>query len=189
MKNSFDLKAFETLPITLKPSDYVDFLVFCMHEKSCVRLGKNESTVYHEMTLWCNKHNLQYVISEIGYMYVAKSKMLARLARTIDDSLNEHTYFLGKILGYPSCCSRKIAGVGENGIDVFEKELVLKNRFLSPFNLINPEGYLQGYALISHIPCSSECKKSLKLAKKAYQVILDHKDHPAFVRWVHHWLR
>lgn len=185
----FNLAEFETLPITLRPSDYIDFLLFCMHEKRCVRLGQNEGMVYHEMTLWCQKHNLAYIVSESGFMYVAKSKLLAWLAKCTDDSLTNHTYLFGRILGYPGCCSKKLAEIGENEIDSFERELVLQNRFVSPFDLINPEGYVKGYALISHIPCCCDCKKSLKLAQKAYQVITEHKNHPAFARWVDYWLK
>ena len=189
MKTNFNLGAFETLPTTLKPSDYIDFLLFCMNEKSCVRLGQNDGLVYHEMTLWCQKQNLSYVKSESGLMYVSKSKFIAWLAKCTDDSPLNHTYFFGKLLGYPSCCSKKIAEIGENEIDSYEKELVLQNQFAQPFDLINPEGYLKGHALISHIPCCCNCKKSLKLAQKVYQTIIDHKDHPAFVRWTSHWLK
>ena len=185
----FDLKAFETLPTTLKPSDYIDFLLLCMHEKRCVRLGQNESMVYHEMTLWCQKQKLSYVVSESGFMYIAHNKYLAKLARFTDDSLLNHTYFLGRIFSYPSCCSRKLAVIGENEIDNFEKELVHQNQFIPPFDLTNPEGYVKGYALIAHIPCCSNCKKSLKLATKAYQVISKHKDHPSFACWVNYWFK
>jgi hypothetical protein len=189
MKRNFDLDAFETLPITLKPSDYIDFLLFCMHEKPCVRLGQNDCMVYHEMTLWCQKQKLAYIVSESGLMYVSKSKFFAWLAKCTDDSLLNHTYFFGKLLGYPSCCSKKIADVGETGIDSYEKELVLQNQFIPPFDLINPEGYLKGYALISHIPCCCNCKKSLKLAKKTYQIVQNYKEHPAFARWCDYWIK
>lgn len=188
MKKSFDLRAFESLPTTLKPSDYVDFLLFCMHKKHCVRLGKNSSQTYHEMITWCNNHNLAYIVSASGYMYIARNKPLAWLAKIADDSLSNHTYFFGKLLSYPSCCSKKLANIGENKIDAFEKELVEQNKFAPPFNLINPEGYVKGYALISHIPCCSECKKSLKLAQNVYRVISDHKEHPSFKCWVNYWL-
>lgn len=188
MKCSFNLEAFESLPKTLKPSDYVDFLLFLAHEKPCLRLGYNQLDVFLEMITWCKAHKLSYVVSDAGFMYIAKYFALAYIARVIDDSTMSHTYILGKILGYPSCCSKRMAAIGESNIDDFEKEFVSNSSFQAPYHIINPEGYVDGYSLISHIPCCTTCKWSLKKASIVYKVILEHNDRPAFSKWKEYWL-
>lgn len=188
MKHSFNLKAFECLPTTLKPSDYVDLLLFLAHEKPCLRLGYNQPDVYLEMITWCREHNLSYVVSQAGFMYISKYFVLAYIAKVIDDSTLSHTYIFGRILGYPSCCSKHIAMIGERNIDYFEKQFVSNSDFHPPYNIINPKGYIEGYSLISHIPCCTTCKKSLKKASNIYNIILKYSEHPAFSRWKSYWL-
>jgi len=188
MKNKFNLKAFETLPKNLKPSDYVDFLLFLAHEKPCLRLGYNQSSVYQDMLVWCKKNKLAYVVSKAGFMYISNNFLLALVAKTVDDSTLSHTYVFGKILGYPTCCSRRIAEIGENQIDEYEKELVSNSDFEEPYHIINPKGYIEGYSLISHVPCCETCKKSLEKANSAYQVIMKYKEHPSFEKWSKYWL-
>lgn len=188
MPQQFNLKAFENLPTSLKPSDYVDFLLFLSHEKPCVRLGYNKTDVYQEMVRWCKAYNMSYVISNFGFMYISSFFILAHIAKIVDDSTISHTYLLGRILGYPACCSKQIAEVGESKIDEYEQEFVSNSKFPKPYHIINPTGYVEGYALISHIPCCATCKQSLRKASVAYQVILKHKNHASFAKWKKHWL-
>lgn len=187
MNNTFNLKAFESLPFTLKPSDYVDFLLFLLREKPCIRLGFNQAAVYQEMIYWCKDNHLTYIVSKEGFMYISKYRTLAWLAKVVDDSTISHAFLLGKILGYPTCCSKKVASMGECGIDEYEKELVNNNLFQAPYHLTNPQGYVEGYSLISHIPCCTNCNESLRKATKAYKVIEKYSEHPAFYRWTTHW--
>lgn len=188
MNRSFNLKAFEALPKSLKPSDYVDFLLFLSNEKPCLRLGYNQQDVYEEMIVWCEKHNISYLVSNAGFMYISKRLVLAYIAKIIDDSMMNHTFLFGKLLGYPTCCSKQIAKIGESNIDEYEKALVSNTSFQEPYHLINPQGYIEGYSLISHIPCCAQCKRSLKKANSVYQVVLEHKDNPSFSKWKEHWL-
>lgn len=187
MNNTFNLKAFENLPTTLKPSDYVDFLLFFLREKPCIRLGVNQESVYEEMAQWCKENNLICIVSHAGLMYISKLKILAWLAKIVDDSIVDHTFLFGKILGYPVCCSKKIASIGERRIDEYEKILVQNESFDAPYHITNPQGYVYGYSLISHVPCCTTCKKSLEKASKVYGVIEKYKEHPAFQRWGSHW--
>lgn len=188
MNKPFKLEAFESLPQTLKPSDYVDFLLFFIGEKSCVRLGFNEDCIYKDMIRWCKDNRLSYVVSKAGFMYISKRQPLAWFAKIVDDSTLNHTFLFGKILRYPTCCSKKVASIGECGIDEYEKSLIQNNVFQFPYHIINPEGYVNGYSLISHIPCCVSCKKSLKIAIKAYEIIEKNSENPAFYRWTNHWL-
>lgn len=185
LKKSFNLKAFESLPKTLKPSDYVDFIQFFVNEKPVIRLGFNKKYVYNQMILWSKNNQLAYVVSQAGYMYIAKNFFLVNLAKIIDDSTFKHTFLLGKIFGYPTCCSRKISKIGEENIDKYEK-IVSMYKFKAPFDKINPAGYTKGYSLISHIPCCETCKSSLKKAIRANKIIKQYQDHPAFENWKKH---
>lgn len=187
MKKKFNLKAFETLPKNLKPSDYVDFLLFLAHEKPCLRLGNNQSSVYQDVLAWCKENRFAYVVSKAGFMYISHNLFLAVVAKIVDDSTFSHTYIFGKILGYPDCCSKRIAEIGESLIDEYEKELVTNADFQEPYHIINPKGYIEGYSLISHIPCCETCRRSLEKATSVYQVILKYKEHPSFEKWRKHW--
>lgn len=184
----FNLKAFELLPNSLKSSDYVDFLLLLNNDKHCVRLGFNDTKVYSKLAKWCKTFNFSYIVSSAGYMYVSKHKIIAYLAKMLDDSTFNHTLFLGIVLGYPLCCSCKMASVGENHIDEYEKNFIKFAKFQNPYNLINPIGYTSGYSLISHIPCSNKCISSLKIAKHTYQIICQHKNNKVFLKWKDNWL-
>lgn len=184
----FNLKAFEELTtFMLKPSDYVDLLLYLSRLKSCVRLGYNNNEVYKKMIYWCKNNNFSFIISEEGFMYISKNYLIAWLAKVIDNSTWNHTLLLGLIFGYPRCCSKKVASIGENNIDNYEKELLMNNKFNAPFDIINPQGYTNGYSLISHIPCCSKCRKSLKIANKIYKIVNKYKDSPSFQNWKNHW--
>ena len=98
----------------IKPSDYVDMLLLINGDKPCVRLGNNSLDIYGQVTTWCKKHKYYGFVSRENLYYVTKSMLLARIARRIDDSTFRHTFILGRLLGYPSCCCRKIAAVGED---------------------------------------------------------------------------
>lgn len=187
MNYSFNLKAFESLPNSLQPSAYVDLLLLLGKEKKSCRFSLNQETVCYEMIQWCKINHLSYFLSKTGFMYISTHFFLAWLVKIIDDTKTKHEFLLGKILGYPTCCSRKIASIGESEIDEYEKKLIQHTFFYKPYHIINPEGYLKGYALISHIPCCSTCDKSLKKALKIFRIIEKYKEHPSFYRWTNQW--
>jgi hypothetical protein len=67
------------------------------------------------------------------------------------------------MLGYPPCCSRAAARVGDEGIDC-RHAAITRQRFHGRFRAIDPSGYLNGSSRISHVPCSHRCLPSLRLA-------------------------
>lgn len=183
------ISAFNKLPEDLKKSDYIDMLLFLIDLKPCVRLGNNNYAVYDRMKSWCNSNGFSYVVSSERLMYIAKSKLLARITQLVDDSCVEHSYLLGYLLGYPNCCCKKISSIGENRIDSYEKELCENEEFRPPFDIINPTGYHEGYSLISHVPCCSTCEKSLKIAKRVMNVIFDYQNNYKMNIWKEKWLK
>lgn len=182
-KQDFPLLEFEALPVNLRPSDYVDMLLFLNKDKPAVRLGLNSEVVYQSMTEWCAIYHYNYCISQSNYMYISGSRFLANLIRIIDDATFPHEFILGIFLGYPSCCARKASFVGESKLDQWEQEAYITSSTQIRHQLTDPTKYLSGASLIAHIPCSPNCKKSQKIAKRALSVISQNKTSPYFNRW------
>lgn len=179
----FNIEAFSSLPKGLKNSDYVDILLFLSGSKRAIRLGENTDKIYEKMHNWCKKFKYKSKISRSGLMYISNHLWLATLVNVVDNSVFPHAYVLGCLLGYPSCCSKRIAKLGENSIDQWEKELVTSGNFRKDYLLINPADYLLGTSLISHVPCSCQCNKSLEIAKNSLKIIKMYKDYDCIKRW------
>lgn len=178
----FDIEAFNALPKDLCKSDYIDILLFLIHEKPAVRLGKNTDATYKRIANWCDMFGFASIISLAGYMYLSKWWVWAKLVQLVDDSHREHAELLGILLGYPRCCCKKIRKIGEQNIDEYEKALYV-GKFTPPYNLIDCSTYVQGFSLISHVPCCNTCCKSLKIAQKALAVITQYRDSSCMQRW------
>jgi hypothetical protein len=89
---------------------------------------------------------------------------LGRRVMALDRSPGNHTYSFGRALGYPPCCCRAAAGVGDHAIDAWAEQFRAA-RFYGRFRQIDPSGYREGRALISHVPCSTSCGPSLRMAE------------------------
>lgn len=189
MGTVFNVNEFENLPLDLKPSDYIDFLLFLSNLKPCVRLGYNKFDVYNKMIIWCKRYDYYYVVSSEKFMYISKKKFINIFAMKVDNSLYKHSFILGLLFGYPSCCSKKIASIGENNIDAYETSLVSNSGFPNPYHITNPNGYIRGECLISHIPCCDHCKRTLLIAQRTYSIIIKYKNHPRFARWKSKWIK
>ena len=155
-----------------------------MDLKSCVRTQiKNTQLDLVPLERWSTQFNLFFDVHSSGFVYIAADKNLLNQVRTIDHSFEPHEKKLGVLLGYPICCCEKIAQVKENNIDDFEQWLVTQ-AFRGHFHLINPSAYFQGKAFISHVPCSTTCNKSLKIAQKFVQFLLAYKYEKVFQPWI-----
>ena len=169
--DTFNITAFNGLPSGLKKSDYVDMLLLINGDKPCARLGQNNHEVYEKINCWCKKNKYYGFVSNANLFYVSKFRVLAKITQLMDDSSFNHTFILGLLLGYPVCCCKKIADVKEENIDTFEEQFINSGIFEKPYDIISPEGYRQGTSLISHIPCSCTCRKSLKIAAHSLQIV------------------
>lgn len=183
MNKPFDIEAFSDLPECLKPSDYVDMLLFLSFHKPVIRLGKNSDGIYSLASDWCNRHSFRYFISTAGFMYIARKKFLPFITSFVDDLPFPHATLLGKLLGYPKCCTHKITELGENKIDEWELTEFGDELLTGEYSLINPKLYTKGTALISHVPCSNRCEASLRLAYDMKQIIIAHRDNKYMQRW------
>lgn len=183
MKKSFNINRYNNIPKGLKKADYVDLLLFQIGLKPCVRLGSTDKRAVTQMKLWCKQNKYKFCLTNENYFYISKYKLIAYITMKVDNSFFEHTYLLGRLLGYPKCCCKKIKEIGEVNIDFWEKEFCKQSVFSGEYKLINPEGYINGESFISHIPCSDSCKASLKIAKTVFSVVNDNKDYDCFDLW------
>lgn len=164
------------------PSVQVDFLLFLINLKPSLRT-KLRSKILDQslMQSWCEKHGFSYLVVD-DFFYLGRQYNLVFKAAELDLSNRPHERELGAIFGYPECCCKKIAKIGEMHIDEYENEL-LKGVFNEEFHLINTSKYRQGYAFISHVPCTSDCQASLKIAKELASFLESHNHIPLFKKW------
>lgn len=183
MNRTFDVNQFENLPQSLCKSNYIDILLFLCGHKPVVRFLYSNTKIKNEIIQWCNRYNYSFALFNDHMIYISKFIILAYLAKFIDNAKFKHEYIFGLLLGYPKCCCRKISSIGEENIDAYEETMKNSRIYQSDFKFINPKGYIEGSALISHIPCSTECKKSLEIAKAALLIIHQNTENPAFSLW------
>ncbi len=95
------------------------------------------------------------------FVYISKSEKKALMAsyyETIGDEYN-----LGLVLGYPECCVKFFC-------DSFNENRT--NLELKPANpWTNLSKRSEDCVLISHFPCSSDCKESVLIGKRHYEVL------------------
>lgn len=118
-----------------------------------------------ELRRWARRLGFFISVDADGYAAISRSPAIARIIIDLDRRPGRHTLALGTMLGYPACCSRAAARVGDEGIDLLHWALSVR-RFHGRFRAIDPSGYINGTSRISHVPCSHRCKPSLALATR-----------------------
>ena len=125
----------------------------------------------HDKEIFTNKGKIVAPSNPLGMVLVYMCKnhfkaLWACLYETRQDHLNT-----GILLGYPSCC-----------VEFFMKEFEKSN--VNPVhkptsmwtNLTLRE---QDIVLLSHFPCSSDCAKSIEIAKKNFEIVKKYDDRMA----------
>ena len=186
-KIDFPIEHFESLPSTLPKSSYIDFLLFLANVKQSLRIKVSQNETIKNLKRWCDINGFSFLHDEDHFVFIANDEETNRRLKQLDTSSLSHEYELGCLLGYPHCCCKKIESIGEENIDEYEKRLIDNSNFEGAFNLINPEGYKKGYALISHIPCAPTCEDSLNIAQKSLYVISRYNDKECFEPWGEQW--
>lgn len=119
-----------------------------------------------ELRRWARCLGLFTSSDHDGFAAVSPVAATARRVLDLDRRPGRHTLALGIMLGYPVCCSRAAAKVGDEGIDSHHQAITAR-RFHGRFKGIDPTGYRKGGSLLSHVPCSHRCVASLLLAARA----------------------
>lgn len=152
------------LPATLPRSASIDVEMLLRGHKPAARIWAGEAR--GEVRRWARRMGLFSSSDPEGYVVLSRSGSDARRILSVDRRPGRHTSALGKMLGYPNCCSRKAARVGDEGIDGLQASLALR-RFRGRFVLTDPRGHRAGLALLSHVPCSHVCSASLAIARRS----------------------
>lgn len=150
-------------PIWLTPSALTDIglLIRGLKPAARIHIGSERD----EVRRWARRNGLFASTDRDGYAVLSRSGLAARRALEIDRRPGRHTIALGRMLGYPDCCSRAASHAGDEGIDAMA-EAIATRRFRGRFGSIDPAAYLAGMALISHVPCSHVCEASAVLAAR-----------------------
>lgn len=151
------------LPRWLPPSAATDLAQLLAGNKPAVRLLIGDRSA--QLRCWARTLGLFTCSDRDGYATVSRNPATARRVLDLDRRPGRHTVALGLLLGYPVCCSRAAARAGDEGIDQMQNAIALR-RFHGRFRLIDPGGYQQGLAQLSHVPCSHRCEASLSLAMR-----------------------
>jgi hypothetical protein len=149
------------LPGWLPPSAVTDVTLVLHGHKPAARVSVGGRG--GELRRWARRHGLFTSVDADGFAAISRDPATARRAIDLDRRPGRHTLALGTMLGYPPCCSRAAARVGDEGIDR-RHEAITTRRFHGRFRAIDPSGYLEGGSRISHVPCSPRCLPSLRMA-------------------------
>ena len=155
-----------TLPPWLKASASTDLLHLAANIRPAIRTELAIPVSHDVVRRWMRRPGWYTAIDRDKFIIVSSSSALARKVLTLDREQSPHTFRLGRALGYPVCCCRAAASVGEQNLDSWARALCQRD-FIGQFQAINPSNYRNGKALISHIPCSIFCQASLHMAQAA----------------------
>jgi hypothetical protein len=147
----------------LKPSATVDLsqLLFLIRPAMRTELRRPVAPEVVQRFAWSVRRFS--ALDQNGFLVLSKSPALSQRILSLDRAPDHHTFLLGRALGYPRCCCLAAARVGDRGLDVWAAE-VGAQPFHGRFKAIDPRGYRDGHALISHVPCSARCLPSLAMA-------------------------
>jgi hypothetical protein len=153
------------LPSWLKPSASVDLAQVWFRIRPAMRTELAQRTNPAEIRRWALRFGLFPAVDHDMFLVLSGTPSLSRRILNMDRGPGNHTFALGCSLGYPYCCCRKAALVGDAGLDALAGTFHPED-FWGPFKMINPLGYKEGCALISHVPCSPRCMPSLRKADR-----------------------
>lgn len=151
------------MPEWLKPSACVDLAQVLAGARKTLRTELQGAVTTETVRRWARGLGLFVSVDVDGFIALSRQPGAARRLLALDRSLGDHTRELGRLLGYPPCCCRAAALVGEASIDEWEQRAT-QRQYFGRFKAIDPKGYREGRSRISHIPCSACCGASLVLA-------------------------
>ena len=163
----------QLLPNWLKASAGVDLAQLTAKIRPVIRTKLSYPVPRYIVERWALRHGWFVDFDTDNFLAISGSPDLSRWILSIDREIVEHTYRLGLALGYPSCCCRSAARVGESNLDAWA-QVLCRQQFIGRFKAIDPSRYHEGHALISHIPCSTRCQASLKMALMLAKVLKYH---------------
>jgi hypothetical protein len=156
------------LPSWFKPSAAVDLAQLWFYIRPVIRTELAHSVDRETVRRWTRNHRFFLALDDDGFLVLSRTPCLSRRVLDLDRSSGNHTFALGRRLGYPYCCCQRAALIGDAALDSLTGGFRSAD-FLGRFKMISPLHYRDGHALISHIPCSPRCMPSLKMAEALAQ--------------------
>lgn len=153
----------QDLPAWLPASSRVDLAQLALAIRPAMRSRAIRPASAADIRKWARSHRLFAALDRHLYFVASSNPRVVSRLLAIDLSAGPHVAQLGLGLGYPECCRRAAARVGEGSLDAWATELASR-RFVGLFQLTNPGPYARGASFISHIPCSPRCNMSLNMA-------------------------
>lgn len=151
------------LPKWLKPSACVDLRLVLTGARANLRTELRSAVSSVAVRCWTRRLGLFVSIDADGFVAMSRRPGVARRLLVLDRKPGNHVRELGRLLNYPACCCRAVARVGEALIDELGGA-ASRRRYVGRFRAIDPTGYREGQSLISHVPCSAFCTRSLALS-------------------------
>lgn len=152
-------------PHWLKPSALVDLRLTILGIRPAFRTETSSSATNAEIGRWARARSLYFCRDADDFIVFSTKPWLVRHIMTVDQSPGDHLARLGYWLGYPPCCIRSARRMRESNLDRWSEALGAR-RHIGRFTSNRVSGYRAGQSLISHIPCSPQCKASLDMATK-----------------------
>lgn len=174
----------------IKKSIIVDLISFSTTNRDAIRIPKLEDNVMLLLNNWAIECGS--TIAEDSFFCIISKSKAASFILSIDSSATPHTFELGKLLGYPTCCSKWMGDIGEETIDEIDHSVISSRNYINKWKVINHAGYLSGLAWISHVPCSDRCINSYNIAMKSITGLQEVKDEAWFSNFNHphqEWLK
>ncbi len=149
----------------LSPSVCVDLLGVHAYRKPALRIAVRDAAIAARTTVaftdfgWASARDNEYFVA-------APTAQMARHILEVDRRRQPHALELGLLLGYPECCARAIAGIGEENIDDHAARLG-DDCDREQARHLDPRGYLTGVALVPYLACSPHCSRAMLHANAA----------------------
>src|ERR1043166_5681737 len=105
------------LPEWLKASAAVDLAQLWFRIRPAIRTELKRPVPVDTVFRWARRFGFFCVLDEDHFLILSRDSRLARNLLLLDRSSVDHTYRFGIGLGYPRCCCRKAAVIGESGLD------------------------------------------------------------------------
>ena len=153
----------------------VDVAALVLAGKPACRLALRSAQAADAVLSWAGATGLAALRDEDHWVVLSPDQTRAEAVMQTDRRPEPHARELGVLLGYPTCCCAMAERVGEQAIDQWA-DGAARGRFEGGFRLIDPSGYREGRALISHVPCRVDCLASLVLARSLAEALAAHLD-------------
>jgi len=155
--------------VIIDDSTKQEFCDFCYHNNLCICFSDYKIVPIYDKNKMGFSNRMERVPTTLKggkiIAYISKYEKIVEFAKHYEHE-RDHTS-LGKLLGYPECCINFYTGNREQALKNQDDYMMLiptKDKIYPFYN--NYAIRCFGVSLISHFPCSLDCKNSKDIAQK-----------------------